>query len=466
MLHSQKVFCRCSSFAILIINQITNTSNAMDKNANKPYNLKTHHIKTSKGKLKLFDSMAMAIGGMIGGGIFSVLGTSISIAGHLAFMSFLIGGIIAALTAKSYAVLSIKAKTSGGPFVYLKLAGYKKSAPIVTWILIFGYVLTLAVYSFTFGHYAASLLNGSAILARLFSILAILVFFLINTRGVSSSATTENLIVTTKILILAVISFIGLSHFETSRLQPLANNGWLNMIIAATTIFVAYEGFELLPYDYSDMEKPERNLPKALIRSVIIVTIIYIVVTIGSQMLVSDSTIISQKEVAFITIGQAALGSFGKFLASFAALLATCSAINATLFSTARQIHDVAEHDELPRLFAKDSNGLPKSAMAVLSILGVLFAMLPNVSTLLNFGSFVFLIIFAIVNFLAIKISSDAMQKLLSTTAFLACVAAILTLLIQLAKNDVPSLILIFGCLLLLAILRIWFVKNRAQQRT
>ena len=110
-------------------------------------------------RLGVWDSTAMAVGGMIGGGIFSVLGVAISLAGHLAFACFVIGGIVAALTARSFAGTTARAKGSSGPFELLRSVGHPQVAGVLIWLLVFGYMVAIAVYSFTFGRYAANALR-------------------------------------------------------------------------------------------------------------------------------------------------------------------------------------------------------------------------------------------------------------------------------------------------------------------
>ncbi len=217
------------------------------------------------------------------------------------------------------------------------------------------------------------------------------------------SALTEDAVVFIKLIVLCAISAIGVWHFSAHRLAPLSNRGVGGLVLGAASIFVAYEGFELLAYDYDDIEDPSRTLPRALYLSVIVVVAVYIVVTLGSQMLVSDALIVSQKEVAFATVGREALGSAGRWIATFAALLATCSAINATLFSSARQMRDLADANELPVRLDREVNGLPVAALALLTVLGSAFAMLPGILEVLAFGSATFLAVFALVNYLAAR---------------------------------------------------------------
>lgn len=418
-----------------------------------------------RGKLGLSDATAMAVGGMIGGGIFSVLGVTVSLAGHLAAACFVIGGAIAAMTAHSFAVLSLRSRKSGGLFDYLRDAGYPDMGAMTAWLLIFGYIVALAVYAFTFGHYAAHVVGLPDIYARGFSILVLLVFLAINLRGVAASALTEDMVVLIKILVLALIAGIGLAHFSTGRLTPLANNGVTSVFIATTAIFVAYEGFELLSYDYDDIERPKRTLPRALYLSVGLVALIYIVVTIGSQMLASDQVIVSQKEVAFATVGQAALGIAGKWIATLGALLATCSAINATLFSTARQIHEIASDNELPARFGKSRHGLPSNALVLLALLGAAFAMLPGILELLVFGSAVFLAVFGITNYLAFRVAATPLQKVVTTLAWLSCLAALIVLLVQLVRHDHATLLLIAVCSAVVISARLAFARNRRREQ-
>ncbi|MCB5281333.1 MULTISPECIES: APC family permease [unclassified Arthrobacter] len=413
------------------------------------------------GKLRLRDAVAMAVGGMIGGGIFSVLGVTVALAGHLAVGSFLIGGGIAIVTAHSFAALSARAGRSGGLFVYLQDAGYPRVGSYISWLLMFGYLVALAVYGFTFGHYAANVLGLPGIFADGFAALILLVFLGINLRGVGASALSEDIVVLIKVAVLALISTVGFLHFAPERLAPLDNKGLGGVIVAAASIFVAYEGFELLSYDYEDLDRPRWTLPRALYLSTAIVTLVYVTVTVGAQMLVSDAIIISQKEVAFAAAGQAALGTAGYWIASLGALLAASSAINATLFSTARQMHEIAVARELPAIFAKVRGGLPVTALVFLAVFGAAFAMLPDITSLLTFGSAVFLAVFGATNLLASRLLHGFWPKLVSAIGFLACLGALVVLVVQLVLYDVATLLLIAGSLALVSGLRLAFVRHQ-----
>ena len=157
---------------------------------------------------------------------------------------------------------------------------------------------------------------------------------------------------------------------------------------------MAYEGFELLPYDYEDIANPRRTLPRALYLSVAVVALTYVVVTLAAQMLLPDQTIIAKKEVAFALVGKEALGALGLWAATLGALFSTSSAINATLFSTARLVRDVSGAGELPAAMSRERHGLPAGAVLWIAGLGAAFSLLPGITEIVSFGSLTFLLVF------------------------------------------------------------------------
>ncbi|GAA2027546.1 amino acid permease [Agromyces tropicus] len=436
----------------------------MDSARRFPFHPRVEVAARGDRKLRLRDATAMAVGGMIGGGIFSVLGVTVGLAGHLAWVAFAIGGLIALMTAHSFGALSMRAGRSGGLFVFLADAGHRSLGAMLSWLLMFGYVIALAVYGFTFGHYAANVLGLPEVAADAGSVLVLAVFLLINLRGVGASAWSEDLVVAVKLLVLALIAGVGLAHFSPERLAPASDLTVAGVFVAASSIFVAYEGFELLSYDYDDIERPRRTLPRALYLSVGLVAVIYVVVTIGTQMLVSDDQIVAQREVAFATAGQAALGTAGYWIATLGALLASSSAINATLFSTARQMHEVASAGELPAVFARSRRGLPVSALVLLAVFGAAFAMLPDIGSLLAFGSAMFLMVFGVTNALAFLVLRGALSRAVSGIGALACTAALVTLVVQQLASSPSTVLLMAVCVLLVAALRWGFVRRRSHR--
>ena len=333
-------------------------------------------------------------------------------------------------------------------------------AALTSWFLVLGYVLALAVYAFTFGHYVESMTGGGQIVARCAALGLVALFLAINVRGVGASSLTEDAIVFTKLFILALVAGIGMWSFSTARLEPLTNVGLSGVFIGAGSIFIAYEGFELLSYDYDDIEEPDRNLRRALYLSVTVVVVVYVIVTLGSQMLVSDQLIVAQREVAFAAVGQQALGGVGRIMAVGAAVLATSSAINATLFSTSRLVRDLTVAGELPAGLGRTKDDVPVTAMWLLALLGGLFAMLPGINELLAFGSVTFLGVFGLINHAYARTADGTGSRLIAHVGSISCVGAIVIVLIELARTDQLSLGLIAVTISVVLCLRLVYVRR------
>jgi amino acid transporter len=404
-----------------------------------------------RDKLGLWDATAMGIGGMIGGGIFSVLGVAVTLAGNLAFACFLLGAVLAAGTAWSYAAASRRTRTSLGPFDELRTSGHAELSGWLLWLLVFGYVVAMAVYSFTFGRYAASALGWDRTGARALSIAVVAVFLLVNLRGIRVSSLTEDLVVATKLVILAGIASVGVFSFDAARITPLADRGISGLFLGAATVFFAYEGFELIAYDRNDTVDPERTLPRALLLSVAVVAFVYVAVTLGAQMLVSQHAIVAGKEVAFAVVGKAALGDPGRWAAIVGAVIATASAINATLFSTARLIRDASSNGELPRRLGREHHGLPVAALVFISVSGAALAMLPVITDVIALGSGAFLAVYTLVNLRQAQAAKTRWERWIGGACAAGAAAAIVVLVVDLARHDVAGFTALVSFAVLLA---------------
>lgn len=382
-------------------------------------------------KMNFNATWAMAVGGMVGGGIFSVLGVIIQSAGQLAWLSFVIAGLIALISAHSYSQLAIKYSEGGGAFTFLRKINHKGFAGSLSWILILGYILTLSVYAFTFGHYVAHLFDAGAWLPRVLGLSVIAILTFINLRGVSNATTFEIITVYGKLLVLMVLAIYGLAEWNPEELTKGINpKPWHTAIVGAGTIFMAYEGFQLLSYDYDDLKKPHKTLPKATIWAVIAVIIIYVLVTFGTTMIVGAETIIEKKEVALSIAGKKAMGMVGLVIVTIAAAFSTGSAINATLFSTARLMESVAKKKDLPNLFVKENKeNIPYYALLTISSLSAILAIIGSLGSLVDAASIIFLFTFGTVNFIAFQ--QDIKHKWISLLGAICCGLAIVADIIE-----------------------------------
>jgi len=399
---------------------------------------------TKEKKMSFNATWSMAVGGMVGGGIFSVLGVIIGIAGQWAWLSFVLAGFIALISAFSYSQLSIKYKRSGGAFTFLNEINHQGIAGSLSWVLIIGYILTISVYAFTFGHYVAHVLNFGSWFPRVLAFSIIAALALVNLRGVGESSKLEIITVWGKLFVLLGLSIFGIVYWSPEQLTAgIEPKSWTTAIVGAATIFMAYEGFQLLSYDYEDIKNPTKTLPRATISAVIAVICIYILVALGSTMLVGAETLIQKKEVALSIAGQQAFGITGLVLVTIAAAFSTGSAINATLFSTGRLMETVAKKKDLPHLFIKENNAnIPYYAILIMAGLAAVLASIGSLSTLVDAASLIFLITFAIVNFISYQ--QKMKNRIISLIGSIAClIAIILSSYKQFQERPIPLIIIL-----------------------
>ncbi len=174
------------------------------------------------------------------------------------------------------------------------------------------------------------------------------------------------------------------------------------MLGTAALIFVAYEGFELLTYDYEAIEDHHRNLPRATVISVLAVLFLYVLVAFVTTAALPDSVIKAHNETVLAYVAQPVLGQVGVTAVMIAAVLSTASAINATVFATARLANRFSEHGQLPSVLTRFERGGVPVLFVVVSALGAMaLQLLGSLERIVSFASLVFLAVFAIVNLAA-----------------------------------------------------------------
>jgi len=396
---------------------------------------------------------AMAVGGMVGGGIFSVLGVVIETAGAWAWLSFVMAGVIALATGHSYVALADKFREGGGAFTYLREIHHEGLAGSLSWVLIIGYVLTISVYAFTFGHYLTEALDGGTWIAPLASVAIVGSLVAINLVGVGEASWLEIVTVWGKLVVLLGLAGIGLWHFHPEALHydGVDPGGLEGAVLGAASIFMAYEGFQLLTYDYEDIRSPRKTLRRATMYAIVAVIGVYVVVALGAVSLVGAEQMIEHKEVALAIAGQRAIGTPGKILVSVAAAFSTASAINATLFSSARLAARVAEDGELPAWFRKrNQRQIPGRAVVGLGCLGAALAVLGNLGQLVEAASLAFLFTFAAVNLIAARETAE--RRWISWAGAVLATAAAGLLILRLALEE-PAALGVLGIMILFSTL-------------
>ncbi len=405
----------------------------------------------SQSKLGFNGTWAMAVGGMVGGGIFSTLGVVIAIAGAWAWLSFAAAGLIALAAGYSYVKLAVRFGEGGGVFTFLREVDADGFAGSLSWVLTVGYVLTNSVYACTFGQYLGNVVDLGPWFPRAAAVGIMVLFIGLNLRGVGEAGGVEVFLVWFKLIVLVGLATFGLAQWDPRMLsRGIPESGLGAALFGAASVFMAYEGFQLVTYDYEDIESPRTTMPRALLSAIVVVIAVYVAVALGTAMLIGADTVMQHGEVALAIAGQRALGTAGLVIVTIGAAFSTGSAINSTLFATARLAHDVAKAGELPAALGhKNRIGIPDRAVVALGLLAALLAVVGTFSILVEAASLAFLFTFSVVCGLAFYLRVG--RRIITGPGALAGAAASVALVTRLVQTDPLSLVFL-GILVIVAV--------------
>ena len=395
------------------------------------------------GHVGLFAAVSIGIGGMIGAGIFSILGVVATVSGTALPVAFLIGGGVALLAAYSYAKLGVRYPSAGGSVQFL-VQGLGDGV-LTGGLNIFqylAYVISIALYAAGFAGYAMTFLpdGTGSFVSRLLAAGIIVVFVAINFLGSAVVGRAESVIVAIKVLIL--VGFIVASMFsvDAGRLAPSGWPGGSDILFAAGILFIGYEGFGLITNAAADMGNPKRELPRAIYLAVAIVIVIYVLVSIG----VIGNLPIPQLEAAKdYTLAEAAepfLGQFGFKLIAVAALLSTSSAVNATLFGASKVSYQIARDGQLPKTFTRAIWNRHVEGLFITGGLAIVFVMAFDLGPIAMMADASFLIVYASVNVAHLRVRGETgANAALVVASMLACIVMFVLLMIYVVANAPPA---------------------------
>ena len=361
------------------------------------------HRKRNKN-LGLAELIAIALGGMVGGGIFTILGISVSMIGNLTPIAIIIGGLLASLAAYSYVKLGLYYKDEGATYSFFKRTYPNShfSASAIGWFIIFGYISTLALYAYTFSSYAISSTDfaGNIWIRKAIAIGVIGIFTLINIWSVNGMGKIEDLMVYTKLVVLTIISVVLIQHgttdfgtFIENMTLDAEHSGIFSVLIVASLTFVAYEGFQLVINAINEMTNPEKNIPRAIYASISLAVLIYVVISIGALFAIPTEEIIKNKEYALAAGAGNVLGKLGTNLVILGAILATSSAISGTVFGSSRQMSVIAKDGYFPNWLSIRKNNSPQNAIIGMAFMASMLILIGGLELILEFGSITFLLV-------------------------------------------------------------------------
>lgn len=358
-----------------------------------------------KKELTLFDAVVYGVGIIIGAGIYALIGKGAGMAGNSLWMSFVIGGIVAVFSGFSYAELSSAFSKDAAEYHFTRYATKNRMFSfVIGWLTIFAGIAAMATVSIGFAGYFNNMTGFPVIPA---AILLILLCAIANLSGLKFSTRFVIIVSTLEVLGLLFIIALGGYYIRSFGMADIFDFsfGISGIVSAASLMFFAYIGFEGVSNMSEEINHAKSVVPKALLLSIAITTILYVMISIISVSVVGYGALASSEApIALVakTISQGLdMEIPSEIIISIIALLSTASTVLIGNIITSRIIYGMNDDETLPQhlRYVHPLNNVPYVSIAVASVFAIILAAVGNITLLANLTNFAVFAAFFSVNF-------------------------------------------------------------------
>jgi len=355
------------------------------------------HKKDEKLKryLGLFSVTLAGTGIILGAGIYALIGIGANLAGNAVWLSFLIASLVAVFTGLSYAELSSMFRVDAGEYDYVQKVFNKRLAFFIGLMIIFTGIVSAATVALGFGGYIDSLISLSVVK---WAIILTILMLVINYIGIRETAFFNNFSGIIELIGLILIIALGVKYFGRVDYFEMPN-GFTGVLRASALVFFAYMGFETIVKLSEETKKPEKTIPKAIILSVVIATILYILTSLSAISILGwrelGSTSSPLAKVAEVSFGRIAF-----FVLTVIALFSTSNTVLMTNVTTSRLVYGMAEEKSLPRFLSKvhEKHRTPYVAAFVLAFFSIIFIFIGDIEFVANLNNIFLFLTFTFIN--------------------------------------------------------------------
>ncbi|MGW1168044.1 amino acid permease [Streptomyces sp. NPDC002550] len=358
----------------------------------------------------------LSVGATLGTGIFVVLGQAVPEAGPAIVVSFVLAGVTALFSALSYAELAGMIPGSGSSYSYAYATLGELVAWVCGWCLILEYGVSVAAVAVGWGQYVNELLDltfgvtlpdslsappGAGGTLNIPAALIVVLAMVVLLRGAKESAVANTVMVGIKIAALVLFCAVAFTAFRAGNFHPLFPLGTAGMSAGAASLFFSYIGFDAASTAGEEARNPQRDLPRAIILSLILVTALYVLVAVAAlgampwkQFAGTEATL---SEVLVRSVGG---GNLWPILLSVGAVVATTSVVLTVQYGQIRILFAMARDGLVPPLFAKvhPRTGVPRANTVIVSVFIAVLAALVPLGSLADATSIGTLFAFMLVN--------------------------------------------------------------------
>jgi basic amino acid/polyamine antiporter, APA family len=368
-----------------------------------------------KRTLSLLQLTMLSVGATLGTGIFVVLGEATPLAGPAVVLAFVLAAVTALFSALSYAELAGTIPVSGSSYSYAYATLGELVAWVCGWCLLLEYAVSISAVSVSWGQYLNEFFHtafhftlpsaianppgsGGVVNIPAIAVVALAALFLL--RGASESATINTIMVLVKIGVLVFFCVVAFTAFKASNLKPFAPMGFAGVSAAGAKVFFSYIGFDTASTAGEEAKNPKRDLPLAIIFSLVIVTVIYVAVGIAAVGALPWRDFRGAEAALAKVLTDATGQTWPAVILSLGAVVAIASVVLATMYGQTRILFAMARDGLIPKIFERvnQRTQVPvANTLLVATFIAVLGAFVP-LGKLVDATSIGTLFAFAIVN--------------------------------------------------------------------
>jgi APA family basic amino acid/polyamine antiporter len=349
-----------------------------------------------KKEAGLFQVVAYGIGNIIGAGIYVLVGDASGLAGASVWFAFLVGAVVALFTGLSYAELAAVYPKAASEYVFLGRAYGNRALSFLTqWMMLVTEVVAAAAVALGFAGYLSTIVDVPLIPTAA----ALLVLLTI----VASTGIKQSLKLNTVLSLVAIgglVVVVGAGIGKIGSISYVASPTGIPGVLAATVlVFFAYIGFDNISNLSEETKDPEKTIPRGLLISLALSTVLYILVGLASVSLVPWWRLAASEAPLALAVSTV-FGQSGSDILTVAALLTTLNTVLVLLLVSSRIIYGLGREGALPKALGRVSKRTSAPLLASLVTLAMALLILPlgQIGTIAKVTSFGSLLTFALVN--------------------------------------------------------------------
>ncbi|WUI03066.1 amino acid permease [Spirillospora sp. NBC_00431] len=325
-----------------------------------------------KRTMSLLQLTLFSVGATLGTGIFVVLGEAVPKAGPAVVLSFVLAAVTALFSALSYAELAGTIPVSGSSYSYAYATLGELVAWVCGWCLLLEYAVSVSAVAVGWGSYLNEFFDdaagftipaelsgppGEGGIVNLPAVIVVMFATFLLLRGTSESATANTIMVFLKIGVLLFFCAVAFTAFDSGNLGPFAPMGWAGISAAGSKVFFSYIGFDAASTAGEEARNPRRDLPLAIILSLVIVTVIYVLVGLAAVGAMHwERFDLSGSEASLAQVLDEATGrSWPSMILSLGAVVAIASVVLTVMYGQTRILFAMSRDGLVPRVFQKVS---------------------------------------------------------------------------------------------------------------